>query len=44
MLMLMKNMSMKKLFYKIMDMIIVGTRFAAQAQNVWDLAPVSPIQ
>ena len=24
--------------------VIVGTRFAAQAQGVWDLGPVSPIQ
>ena len=24
--------------------IYVGTRFAAQAQNVWNLDPVSPVQ
>ena len=24
--------------------IIVGKRFSDQAQNVWDLGPVSPIQ
>ena len=25
-------------------MTSVGTRFATQAQNVWDLDPVSPVQ
>ena len=25
-------------------MLLVGSRFAAQVQNVWDFGPVSPIQ
>ena len=25
-------------------LIIVGSRFAAQTQDVWDLGPVSPVQ
>ena len=28
----------------IFDIIIVGSQFVAQAQNVWDLDPMSPIQ
>ena len=26
------------------EIVIVRTRFAAQAQDVWDLGPVSPVQ
>ena len=32
-------------FVKIVDVLcIVGTYFSAQAQNVWDLGPVNPVQ
>ena len=26
------------------DLAVVGTRFSAQAQNVWDAGPVNPVQ
>ena len=29
---------------KICQIVAVGSQFAAQAQNVWDIGPVSPVQ
>ena len=31
-------------FKKFIDDIIVGSWFVAQAQNGWDISPMSPIQ
>ena len=32
--------------YLVLNIVIhvVGTRFSAQAQNVWDIGPVNPVQ
>ena len=40
----MNNRDFKKKKKKDTFMTSVGTRFATQAQNVWDLDPVSPVQ